>query len=236
MSTPSIPHWLNRQCTLIGADACAMLATKTVMVVGLGGVGGHAVEALARTGVGRLILIDMDTISESNRNRQLLATAETVGTQKALAAEARVRLLSPDTEVIPLPQAVTPENAEALLATYHPDAIIDAIDDVRAKVALAIAAKQLDLYLIAAMGTGNKLHPERLQISDISKTAYCPLAKAVRTALRRAGVNHLPVVWSDEPPAHIGSPVPASISFVPGAAGMLLASAVINHFLEASNA
>ena len=236
MSTPSIPHWLDRQCTLIGADACAMLATKVVMVVGLGGVGGHAVEALARTGIGRLILVDMDTVSESNRNRQLLATTETVGMQKALAAEARVRMLSPNTEVIPLIQAVTPENAHELIGRYQPDAIIDAIDDVRAKVALAEAAREIGCYLIAAMGTGNKLHPERLQISDISKTAYCPLAKAVRTALRRVGINHLPVVWSDEPPAHIGSPVPASISFVPGAAGMLLASAVINHFLEETNA
>lgn len=236
MSTPSTPHWLDRQCTLIGADACTMLQAKTVMVVGLGGVGGHAVEALARTGIGRLILVDMDTVSETNLNRQLLATTETVGMQKALAATARVRAICPSTEVIPLVQAVTPENAMSLLTTYRPDGIIDAIDDVRAKVALAEAAKKADCYLIAAMGTGNKLHPERLQIGDIAKTAYCPLAKAVRSALRKIGINHLPVVWSDEPPAKLGTRTPASISFVPGAAGLLLASAVVNRFLEQAHA
>lgn len=232
MSTTSTPVWLDRQRSLIGEAACTWLHTRTVMIVGLGGVGGHVVEALARTGIGRLILVDMDVVSDSNRNRQLLATTETVGMQKAFAAEARVHAISPDTEAVPITEAVTPENAASLLSRYHPDAIVDAIDDVRAKVALAQAAQTAGCYLISAMGTGNKLHPERLQISDISKTAYCPLAKAVRTALRRVGISHLPVVWSDEPPARIGMRTPASVSFVPGAAGMLLASAVIHHFLE----
>ena len=225
------PAWLARQSALIGDNACALLAQKTVMLIGLGGVGGHALEALTRTGIQRLIVIDNDTVSETNRNRQLLATVETIGQYKTDAAKTRVHQIAPEIEVISLAVRITPETIPALLETYRPHAIVDAIDDVKAKEALAVAAQAKHIYLVSAMGTGNKLHPERLMLGDISKTAYCPLAKAVRTALRREGVLHLPVVWSDEPPAKIGSPVPASVSFVPGAAGMLLASAVINHFL-----
>ncbi len=226
------PAWLTRQQALIGETGCAHLRTKTVWVVGLGGVGGHAAEALARTGIGRLVLIDADVVDESNRNRQLFATADTVGMAKTDAAVARLCTLSPDTVYTALQMRVTPENVRELLTAYPPDAVLDAIDDVPAKVALAVACAEANIPMFSAMGTGNKLHPERLMLSDISKTAYCPLAKAVRTALRRVGITHLSVVWSDEPPVKVTTRTPASVSFVPAAAGLLLASAVVNRFLE----
>lgn len=230
------PTWLARQDALIGAENTARLAAATVMVVGLGGVGGHAAETLLRCGVGRLILVDFDTVAASNRNRQLFATAETVGMPKTDAAVARLLQVAPEAELIPLSLRVTAENARTLFETYHPTAVIDAVDDVPAKVALAVAARDTQTYLVAAMGTGNKLHPERLMLGDISKTAYCPLAKAVRLALRRVGITHLPVVWSDEEPVHVGTRTPASIAFVPPTAGLILSSAVVNLLLENAHA
>lgn len=232
-------EWQSRQDALIGAEASAWLAGRSVMICGVGGVGGHVVEALARAGIGRLILVDHDTVSESNRNRQIIALCSTIGQAKVDAFAARIADINPDCKVEKYKFFVTPENADGLIAQTAPDWIVDAIDDVKGKVAIACSAIERKIPIIASMGTGNKLCPERLKIGDLSKTSVCPLARVMRRELKARGISHLTVLWSDEIPFRTGEGsgrTPASISFVPAAAGLLIASHLVREEIAKSKA
>ena len=220
---------LIRTEALLGPAAMARLAAAHILLVGLGGVGGHAFDALVRSGIGHLTVCDHDTVSESNLNRQMLASLKTVGRLKTEVAVEHAARLSDSTEVRPLAERLTPEGAEALLATADFDLVIDAIDDVEAKVALALAAGQRGIPILSCLGTGNRLDPGALRFTDIENTSGCPLARAVRTRLRRAGGAPLRVLLSDEPPR---SPLlpgvsVASSAFVPAAAGLRLAAEAV---------
>ncbi|MBO5050839.1 MAG: ThiF family adenylyltransferase [Clostridia bacterium] len=229
-----IEERFSRTAMLIGEEALGALQHSRVLLFGLGGVGGYACEALARAGVGELHLVDFDTVSISNINRQILADETTVGRPKAAVAAERVARIAPATRVRVVDRFADEANVEAIILAADPQYIIDAIDTVDSKLAILRVAQAHGIPVISCMGTGNKLYPEKLQISDISKTHTCPLARAVRARLRREGINHAEVLWSSEPPRKPCTPVeeggrviPASISFVPAAAGLMLAGHVI---------
>ncbi|MDO4599760.1 MAG: tRNA threonylcarbamoyladenosine dehydratase [[Ruminococcus] gnavus] len=222
---------------LLGKDGMQKLKEATVMVFGVGGVGSHCIEALARSGVGRLILIDNDTVSLTNINRQSIASHSTVGRMKTEVMKERIRDINPDIQVTTYETFVLPDNLESLfLAT--PDYIIDAIDTVTAKIAIVELAQQQNIPLISSMGTGNKLHPELFEITDLSKTTMCPLCKVMRRELKARGIRHLKVLYSPEKPVDTTGretgedkgarrTLPGSISFVPPVAGLLIAGEVI---------
>ena len=222
---------------LLGTAAIEKLQKARVAVFGLGGVGGYAVEALARSGIGALDLIDNDTISLSNLNRQILATHSTLGLPKTEAARRRVLDINPACTVREHPIFYTPETAQALDFTQY-DYIVDAIDTVTGKLALVEQAVAAGTPIICCMGTGNKLDASAFQVSDISKTSMCPLARIMRKELGKRGIKHLKVVYSqeealsptgwEEEAAALGKrQIPGSVSFVPGAAGLILAGEVI---------
>ena len=222
---------------LLGSEALTRLQSARVAVFGLGGVGGYAVEALARSGVGSLDLIDSDTVSVSNLNRQILATHSTVGMLKVDAARNRVLDINPACNVKTWPVFYTPDTADAFDFTQY-DYIVDAIDAVTGKLALVERAKAAGTPIICCMGTGNKLDASAFQVEDISKTAMCPLARVMRKELNKRGIRHLKVVYSqeeamtptgwEEEAAALGKrQIPGSVAFVPGAAGLLLAGEVV---------
>ena len=220
-----------RTAGLIGEAAIARLQSAHVAVFGIGGVGGYAVEALVRAGVGALDLIDNDTVSKSNLNRQIIALNSTVGQYKTEVAASRARDINPDVKITVHNTFFLPENANRFDFSQY-DYVIDAIDTVAAKMELVRRANAAGTPIISAMGTGNKLDPTAFRVSDIYKTEGCPLARTVRGLCRKEGIKHLKVVWSPEPPCGTtfteGSKhAPASISFVPAAAGLVLAGAVI---------
>ena len=222
---------------LLGSEALTRLQSARVAVFGLGGVGGYAVEALARSGVGSLDLIDSDTVSVSNLNRQILATHSTVGMLKVDAARNRVLDINPACNVKTWPVFYTPDTADAFDFTQY-DYIVDAIDAVTGKLALVERAKAAGTPIICCMGTGNKLDASAFQVADISKTTMCPLARVMRKELNKRGIRHLKVVYSqeeamtptgwEEEAAALGKrQIPGSVAFVPGAAGLLLAGEVV---------
>lgn len=219
---------------LLGAEALRKLQRSHVAVFGLGGVGSYAAEALIRAGVGELTLIDSDTVSVTNINRQLYALHSTVGLPKAEVAAARCRDINPAAVLHPIVGTYDAEHREDFFADY--DYIVDAIDLVSCKLDLIEQAQKRGIPILSALGTGNKLHPELLQITDISKTSGCPLARVIRKELRSRGIHRLKVAFSPEEPhenTQLESPppgrrsVPASVAWVPGSAGLLMAGAVI---------
>ena len=221
---------------LLGSDAMEKLKNARVAVFGLGGVGGYVVEALARSGIGALDLIDHDTISLTNINRQILATHSTVGMPKVEAARARILDINPACCVHPIIGRYEQSNRDAFFGDY--DYIVDAIDTVSAKLALIEGANKAKTPIISCMGTGNKIDPTAFQISDIYKTSVCPLAKVMRRELKARGIKKLKVLWSPEEPKKVSVPgeehrrgVPASCSFVPPVAGYILAGEVIKDIL-----
>ena len=235
----------SRSRMLLGDGPQERLFHASVALFGVGGVGGFCAEALARAGIGALDLYDDDTVSESNLNRQLIALHSTLGRPKAEVMAERVRDINPACRVRALRMFYLPENAgEVDLSRY--DYVVDAVDTVSAKLELAVRCQALGVPLISAMGSGNKLDPTAFQITDISKTQGCPLARVMRKELRKRGIAHLKVVYSTELPRSPICPMeaeapaatgtrpgsnarrdtPGSISFVPAAAGLVLASAV----------
>lgn len=226
--------WQSRQVRLIGEEKTELLASKKIMVCGLGGVGGNCCEALCRAGIGTLILVDCDSVNETNINRQNFATTETVGLKKTDAAQKRLSSINKDLNCILLDVFLTPENIPKLLSEHKPDYVIDAIDNVTAKVSLAQECQRNGIPLIASMGTGNKLNPEMLKISDISKTSVCPLARVMRRKMKELNIKKYEVLWSQELPItpDDGDRTPASISFVPPCAGIMLAGKVIRNILN----
>lgn len=221
------PEMYVRTEMLVGADNMAKIKAAKVCVCGLGGVGSAVVEALVRAGVGSLRLVDFDTISASNLNRQLHTTLANIGEPKAAALAARIALINPACEVEVVFEKITAENVAEILSGV--DYLVDAIDDVPAKIALIKMAKEQNLPLVVSLGTGNKIYPEMLEISDIAKTEVCPLARKIRYELKRLRITKVPVVYSKEIPNRVDttSNTPASISFVPPVAGMILAGKVV---------
>lgn len=216
-----------RTIDLIGRPAFEKLQNSSVCVFGCGGVGSYVVEALARSGVGRITIVDNDVVDRSNINRQLIALNSTVGMPKAQAAAERVADINPDCVVTPVELFFDSEHTIPLDFDY----IADAIDSVPSKLFLIEEAAKRGVPVISAMGTGNKLNPSEFEVSDISKTSYCPLAKKMRCELRKRGISHLKVVYSREEPAVRAVP-PASISFVPGSAGLLMAGEIIKDLIK----
>jgi len=222
---------LSRTEQLIGVEGVLKLKNSRVAVFGIGGVGSYVVEALARAGVGALDLIDNDTVAESNRNRQLIALRSTLGMPKVEVAKERILDINPDCSVNIYQRFYLPEEADHFpFADF--DYIVDAIDTVKAKISLVEEAKKANVPIICSMGTGNKLDPTRFEVADISKTSVCPLAKVMRTELRKRGINHVKVVYSKEEPLNVGNRTPASISFVPSAAGLIIAGQVIRDLIK----
>ncbi|MDD3341307.1 MAG: ThiF family adenylyltransferase [Bacilli bacterium] len=217
---------------LLGKELVNKIQAKTVLVLGLGGVGGYAVESLARTGIQTLIIVDYDTISLSNMNRQVIATYETIGTKKVDAFEQRIALLSKNCHVIKIDEKITPENIDLLLQ-YRPDYIIDACDTLPVKMELIRKVSKTKIKLISSMGTGNKLDPSQLKIIDIRKTSYDPLAKRMRKMVTEEKIRgKVMVVSSEEKPIKTGSTTIASNAFVPPTAGLLLTSYIVNDVIK----
>lgn len=230
-------HEFSRTELLIGEDGLKRLADATVMVLGIGGVGSHCVEALARCGVGTLILVDSDRVSLTNVNRQSIAYLSTVGDYKTKLMKERIEDISAETIVHTHEVFVLPDNLEQIF-DREVDYIIDAIDTVTAKLAVIEYAKEKEIPIISCMGTGNKLHPELFEVTDISKTSVCPLCKVMRKELKSRGISHLKVLYSKETPIDVSGKItgeelgnkralPGSISFVPPVAGLLIAGEVI---------
>ena len=219
-----------RTARLLGDEGVERLKGAGVIVFGVGGVGGYTVEALARAGIGHIAVVDADSVSESNINRQIIATAASVGRRKVDVIEERIHEISPDISVEKFDIFFENDTKCKIDFTkYH--YFVDAIDSVSSKILLAECARDAGVPIIASMGTGNKLDPTAFRVSDISKTKGCPLARAVRTRLRKVGINHLKVVYSEEEPAIASENgerlPPASVSFVPGVAGLIIAGEVI---------
>lgn len=212
---------------MLGKEAVDKLRASHVAVFGVGGVGGFCVEALARAGIGKITLIDADRVAVSNINRQIIATNATVGQYKTEAMKARIADVNPECEVITYEEFYSEENPIPLDGL---DYIADCIDSVRSKLYLITEAKGKDIPIISSMGAGNKLDPTRFTVADISKTHTDPLAKVIRTELRKKGINHLKVVFSDEMPINPGRErTPGSISFVPSVVGLIMAGEIIKN-------
>ena len=229
----------SRTRLLLGNDAMEALKNARVAVFGLGGVGGYVVEALARSGIGALELVDHDTISLTNINRQLLATVDTVGMDKAEAAARRVRSINPDCQVNAVKMFYGPDTAHLFDFSKY-DYVVDAIDTVTGKLALVQAAQAAGTPILSSMGTGNKLDPTKFQIADISKTSVCPLARIMRKECAKRGIKHLKVLFSTEDPIPSDPDaasleempegrraLPGSVAFVPSVAGLIIAGEVI---------
>ncbi len=229
---------------LLGQDSIRKLSEKRVAVFGIGGVGGYVTEALARSGVGALDLIDKDTVSISNINRQIIAMTSTVGKYKTEVMKERILDINPDLQVKTYNMFYLPETADQFDFTRY-DYVVDAIDTVTGKIALVLHAQRDNVPVISSMGAGNKLDASQFEVADIYKTSVCPLAKVMRRELKRRGVKHLKVVYSKEVPltpdyeacgedARVhGKQVPGSSAFVPSVAGLILAGEVVKDLIKA---
>ena len=249
-----LQHSLSRTELLICKDALDKLAKSKVMVFGVGGVGSFTVEALARAGVGNLILVDDDTVCLTNLNRQIHATYKTISKNKVEVMKERVLSVNRNCNVETIQVFVTPDNLEEIIPD-DVDYVVDAIDTVSAKIALAVYCEQKGIKLMSSMGTGNKLNPAEFKVADIYNTKVCPLAKVMRYELRKRGVKKLKVVYSEEMPrkpkvedvvtcktgcvctggtkkCSAKRQIPGSVSFVPPVAGMIIASEVVKDLIK----
>ncbi len=228
--------FLSRTISMLGDDAVEKLKNSHVLVFGLGGVGGHAVEALCRAGIGTLSLVDSECYEISNLNRQIFATADTIGEKKTEAAKKRILSINPGCKVLTYPIFYGKDPAPNNLFDGV-DYILDAIDSTSAKLDLIRTAKEKNIPIICSMGTGNKLDPTAFRVTDINKTKVCPLARVIRRECKKIGVEKLKVVYSEEEPVKTQlfedeNRVPASVSFVPGVAGMILAGEIIKDLIK----
>ncbi|MBR2354611.1 MAG: tRNA threonylcarbamoyladenosine dehydratase [Clostridia bacterium] len=229
---------IERQERLLGSDATEILGGSRVALFGIGGVGSYAAEALARSGVGSVVLIDKDCVSESNINRQLLALDDTVGKPKVSVMAERMRKINPHISVEERQEFFLPETADAFDFSSY-DYVIDAIDTVAGKIAIVEAAHAAGVPMISCMGTGNKMDPTAFRVADLSKTSVCPLARVMRRELKKRGIHHLTVVYSEEEPmnpageidAETGKKLPGSLAFVPPVAGMIAAGEAVKALL-----
>lgn len=218
---------------IIGKEGIEKLRNSKVAIFGIGGVGSFIVEALTRAGVGNFVLIDSDKVSISNLNRQLIATQKTIGQYKVDVAKERILDINPDANVVTYKDFFMPETSHEMIDDSI-DYIVDAIDTITAKIELAVTANKMNIKIISAMGTGNKLDPTRFEVSDIYKTEMCPLAKVLRKELKARDIKHLKVVYSKEEPI-IHRQTPGSISFVPSVCGLIIAGEVIKDLTGINN-
>lgn len=230
-----------RQSMFYGTEAVEKLAETHVMVLGIGGVGSYCAEALGRAGVGKITLVDNDTVGLSNLNRQLCALHSTIGQYKSDVMAQRLRDINPSAEILSMPRLYN-EDVKEDFFSLEPDYIVDAIDLVSCKLSLIQTAKERNIPIISAMGTGNKQDPTRFQICDISETSGCPLARVMRKELRNRGITSHRVLFSDEAPVTplpLEEPppgrrsIPASLSWVPSCAGLMLAGYVVRDIIGA---
>lgn len=223
---------------LIGKEGIEKLQNSKVAIFGIGGVGSYVVEALARVGIGKFILVDKDEVDETNINRQIIATTKTVGRAKVEVARERILEINPEASVEIHQEFFMPETQGILEETV--DYIVDAIDTVTAKIELIVRANKLNIPIISCMGTGNKLDPTKFEIEDLYKTTVCPLAKVMRKELRERGIKKLKVLYSKEEPIKLNNSInknskrqiPGSISFVPSVAGLIIAGEVIKDIIK----
>lgn len=220
---------------LLGKEAVNRLSRARVAVFGVGGVGGYVAEALARSGIGCLELIDKDQVSLSNINRQIIALHSTIGRFKAEVMRDRIKDINPDAEVYVHNCFFLPETADSFDFSSY-DYVVDAVDNVTAKLELAARASEAGVPVISSMGAGNKLHPELFKVADIYKTSVCPLARVMRRELKKRGIRKLKVLYSEEQPRESGSDekgqrITASIAFVPSVAGLMIAGEVIRDLI-----
>ena len=231
----------NRTELLLGKENMEKLSKAHVLIFGVGGVGGYVVEALARSGIYHFTIVDNDTISETNINRQIIATLDTIGQDKVEVMRNRILSINKDAVIEIRKCFYLPETANEFDFSQY-DYVVDCVDTVKAKLSIIEEAKRNNVPVISAMGAGNKLNPAMLEVADISKTSVDPLAKVIRTDLRKRGINHLKVVYSKEQPIKISDPnvelkeksqrpVPGSTAFVPSAMGLIMASEIIKDLI-----
>ena len=236
-------YQFKRTKLLFKEEGMKKLEKANILVFGIGGVGGYVVEALVRSGVSHLTIVDNDVVDETNINRQIIATYETIGQPKVEVMKKRILSINPDAIVDTRNYFYLPETASSFNFQEY-DYVVDCVDTVAAKISIIVEAKKNNVPVISAMGAGNKMHPEMLEVADISKTEVDPLAKVVRTQLRKLSINHLKVVYSKEIPLEIdldnpdleikeksGRPVPGSNAFVPSAMGLIMASEIIRDLI-----
>ena len=232
----------NRTELLLGKENMEKLKKAHVLIFGVGGVGGYVVEALARSGIYHFTLVDNDVISKTNINRQIIATLDTIGEDKVEVMKKRILSINKDADVEMRKCFYLPETADQFDFSKY-DYVVDCVDTVSAKLSIIIEAKKNNVPVISAMGAGNKMNPAMLEVSDISKTSVDPLAKVIRTELRKRGINHLKVIYSKEQPIKITDPnielkeksqrpVPGSNAFVPSAMGLIMASEIIKDLIK----
>lgn len=235
-----MPNQFSRTELLLGKEAVEKLSKSRVAVFGVGGVGGYTVEALVRSGLGNIDIIDNDTVSLTNLNRQIIALHSTVGKYKVDVLSDRIKDINPNCNVKTYKLFYTHETADKFDFSNY-DYVVDAIDTVKGKIELVLQAKEAGTPIISSMGAGNKLDPTAFEVSDISKTSVCPLARVMRYELRKRGVNHLKVVYSKEAPiipkecdeeTSGRRQIPGSTAFVPSAAGLVIAGEVIKDLIK----
>ena len=222
---------------LLGQKNMELLKNSSIIIFGIGGVGSYVTEALARCGINNLTLVDNDNISESNINRQICANIDTIGLPKVQVMKQRILKINPDAKITTINEFVTEANVFDILNKNFTYAV-DAIDTISSKIQIILAADKLNLPIISCMGTGNKINPLLLKLDDIYKTNYCPLAKVMRRELKKRGIKKLRVCYSTEPPKKRINPTPnekliSSISFVPSAAGLIIASDIVKNIIAA---
>lgn len=218
---------------IISSEKMSSIKNTSVMVIGIGGVGGYTVEALVRSGIGTIILVDNDTVDITNKNRQIVALDSTIGMKKVDVMKSRILDINKECNVITLDLFLDISNTDNIISKYKPDYVIDACDTITTKKEIITSCLKYSINFISCMGTGNKFDPTRLIISDIRKTSYDPLAKILRKWIKDEKINSkIPVLWSDEKPVVTNDRIPGSTSFVPSAAGLIIASYVINKIID----
>ena len=230
-------NWLNRTEALIGKESLKKLQNSNIVVFGLGGVGSYVVEGLVRAGIQSICIIDKDIVDITNINRQLIADTKTIGKNKVDVQEERILKINPIVKVIKLKEFVNKDNIEELMNTIlsestHIDYVVDAIDTVSAKLEIIKYCNKNNIKIISCMGTGNKLDANKFEITDIFKTSVCPLAKVIRKELKKLNISNLTVLYSKEDPIKTNINTPASISFVPSVAGLLIAGKVVQDLIQ----
>lgn len=220
----------SRTAQLLGNENVEKLFDKHVIVFGVGGVGGYVVEALVRSGVGNISIVDNDVVNESNINRQIIAFHSTIGMQKVEVLKNRILDINPNCQVFVHNQFFLPENSNDFDFSIY-DYVVDAVDTVTAKIEIIKKSKESNVPVISSMGTGNKLNPVGFKVSDISKTKVCPLSRVMRNELKKRGISKVKCVYSEENPV-IQTKTPASVAFVPPVAGLLIASEVIEDLIK----
>ena len=221
---------------IIGSNSLNKINKTTIMVVGIGGVGSYVVEALVRSGIEKIIIIDSDIVDITNKNRQIIALNSTIGKKKVEVMKERMLDINEECEVIDLNLFLDKSNTDNIISKYKPNYIVDACDTITTKKEIITSCLKYNIKFISCMGTGNKLDPTKLRIDDIRKTSYDPLCKIIRKWVKDEKIKaKIPVLWSDEKPIETNDRVPGSSSFVPSSAGLIIASHVIKDIIKTSN-